>query len=315
MKKTLLLLLMMAHLAGSAQKIEKFFDYNWKPCDISVARYYALIEFKDSLWSRHDYYLHERRLQMEGRYRDSACKIPEGLFHYYHTNGSMESTGSYASGKRQGLWLKYHPNGMMQDSTFYVKGQPSGTSMGWHSNGYLRDSIVYMSGRSVHVGWFDNGNPSLAGIMVNDSMHGKWSFYHKNGNLSAQETYNRGTLVSRHYFDEAGQEMTDTTNRDRPAEFNGGQKAWTKYMLSKLYFPDQYKITGADRAIVIINAVIDEEGNVTDEEVSSSFHSAFDNIALKMMKASPKWKPAISHNRKVKYYIRQPVTFAQPESD
>jgi hypothetical protein len=200
------------------------------------------------------------------------------------------------------------------DSTFDTNGKPSGISKGWHANGYPSDSVSYRpDGVSVHVSWFDNGNPSSAGYKINDSLHGKWTFFHKNGNPSAIEKYDHGKLISRQYFDEQGKEMTDTSNHDHQAAFTGGQKAWLKYMLSKLYFPDQYKILNADKAVVVVDATIDEDGNITEPEISSPFYPAFNQIALKMMKGSPKWEPAVSHNRRVKFHIRQPVTFAQPQ--
>jgi hypothetical protein len=315
MKKHLLILLVFTSLFSSAQKIEKFFDYRWKPCGPSNARYYALIQFKDSLWSRVDYFINEKELQMQGSYRDSACKIPVGKFYYFHPNEKLESTGNYVNGKKEGVWLKYYSNGYMKDSTFYINGHPSGISMGWYANGYPADSVTYNANneRAAYISWFDNGNPSSAGYKINDSLHGKWSFFHKNGNISAVEVYDRGKLISRQYFDEEGKEMADTSSHDHQVEFNGGEKAWRKYILSKLYFPTQYKITGGDKAIVVVDATIDEDGNVLEAEVSSPFHPDFDEIALKTMKNSPKWKPAVDHNRKVKSYIIQPVTFAQVE--
>ena len=54
-------------------------------------------------------------------------------------------------------------------------------------------------------------------------------------------------------------------------------------------------------------------GKVIDAEVSLPFHPEFDKIALSIIKDSPAWTPATAHNRKVKAYRRQPITFAQPE--
>lgn len=314
MKKNLAILFIFLSFISSAQKIERFYDYRWKPCDVSLACFYSIIEFKDSLWSRNDFFLREKELQMKGSYRDSACKVPHGQFYYFHANGTLQTKGYYLNGKRQDLWLRFHSNGMIGDSTYYNAGKPVGTSMEWYPNGYMRDSTVYNpNGSAVRIQWFDNGNPSAAGRMINDSMHGKWLFYHKNGTTSAIEVYNRGILVSKKYFDESGKPVTNTSNRDREAEFGAGSKAWNKYMLSKLYFPGHLKINGADNAVVVISAIIDEDGNLIEPQVATSFHPAFDNIALKMMKESPKWKPAISHNRKVRQSILQPVTFAQIE--
>ncbi|MBL7739465.1 MAG: energy transducer TonB [Chitinophagaceae bacterium] len=312
MKKAFLILSCFSYLSGYAQKIEKFYDYNWKRCDPSLARYFSLIEFKDSLWHRSDYYIRERKLQMQGAYRDSSSKTEEGLFRHYHANGRLQAEGKYVNGKKQGIWLRYYNSGMMHDSVFYVNGQPSGTALGWYPNGNPKDSSAYKDdGTAVKIEWFDNGNPSSAGRTKNEKLHGRWAFYHKNGNISARETYDQGILTTREYFDEEGKLKPDTSNRDRPARFKGGHEAWGKHLLSKLYFPNQYRITGADKIVIVISAIIDEEGKVTDAEIYSSFHPDLDEIALKAVKSSPKWDPSVSHNRNVKYYIRQPVTFSQ----
>lgn len=64
-------------------------------------------------------------------------------------------------------------------------------------------------------------------------------------------------------------------------------------------------------AIVVVDAAIDEEGNVTDILLTAPLHPDFDKIALTVMRKAPKWIPAINHNRKVKFYFRQPVVFQQ----
>jgi outer membrane biosynthesis protein TonB len=112
------------------------------------------------------------------------------------------------------------------------------------------------------------------------------------------------------YYDEQGG-VTDTVNKDRPASFPGGLKAWQKYLEKKLYFPPQYKFVNRDKAIVVVDAVIDEEGNVTDVAVSTPFHPAFDKIAVEVVRKSPQWQPAIIHNRKLRHKIRQGVYFSQ----
>lgn len=43
-------------------------------------------------------------LRMEGNYLDQALTVPHGTFAYYHSNGRMESTGSYEKGIKTGEW-------------------------------------------------------------------------------------------------------------------------------------------------------------------------------------------------------------------
>lgn len=313
MKLLIVSILILQLLYVNAQHIERFYDFRWQPCDAGSARFYTELDKKDSLWERKDYFIHERSLQMKGNYTDTSCKIATGNFVYYYANKRLESQGAYMNGKKDGLWLDYYPNGIMQDSIVYKSGNKTGTSLAWHSNGYLQDSAVWQNdGSGVEISWFDNGNPSAAGrFSAGYKMNGKWQFFHKNGKLSALELYDNGVLTDKQYFDEDGYGLTDTTNKDKAAEFPGGNSAWQKYLSKHLYFPTQYKFENADKAVVVIRAVIDEDGNLTDAEVNTPLYPAFDDIALNAVKKSPKWQPAIQHNRRVKYAFSQPVYFSQ----
>ena len=278
-----------------------------------MARFYTIIEKKDSLWNRKDFFIYEKSLQMEGNYKEVECKTEEGLFTYYHSNKVIESTGNYKNGKRDGLWYRYHTSGLMYDSVTYNMGNVTGQRQRWHKNGVPMDSTVLASdGSGVEVSWFDNGNPSSAGRFgPGKKQTGKWQYFHKNGNLSASEVYNNGQLVSRTYFSEDGKELSDTANKDREANFKGGIRQWQNYLLKHLKFPSQWQFSEGTQAIVFVDWVVDEEGIIQDAEVTGSLHPDFDKIALEAIKKSPKWVPAIDHNRKIKAYRRQPVTFAQ----
>ncbi len=264
------------------------------------------------MWERKDYFIHEKKLQMKGSYTDTSCKIQQDEFLYYYPTGNLQTSGKYNNGKKEGLWLNFYVNGMMKDSIMYNQGNKTGTSYAWHINGYEQDSAVWNDdGSGVEVSWFDNGNAASAGrYSAGYKMNGKWQFFHKNGKLSATELYNDGVLKDKQYFDEDGS-PTDTVNSDKEAVFTGGIKAWQKYLYKNLYFPTQYKFENADKAVVVVSAVIDEEGNVTETQVYSPLYPAFDDIALNVIKKSPKWQPAIQHNRRVKYAILQPVYFLQ----
>ena len=296
-----------------AQKIEKYFDFRWKECPANEARFYALIEHTDSGWVRHDYFLREKKLQMKGKYEDSACKISDGYFYFFHANGVLQSTGRYVKNKKDGLWIGFHPNQAMSDSTVYDNGEKTGTSLQWYNNGYISDStVIREDGSSIAVSWFDDGSVSSAGrLNMLNKYHGKWQFFHLNGKLSAEEIYENGKLVDRKYFSEDGTRMTDTTDKTVSAIFPGGIKNWMKYLEKNLYFPDNYKIVNGDKAFVGMSFTIDENGKVTDVNVDTPFHPAFDEIALRVIKSSAKWIPAMDHNRRVKFHHRQAVGFSQ----
>ncbi|THU40790.1 hypothetical protein FAM09_01370 [Niastella caeni] len=312
MKPILALLPLIFSLKTFAQKIEKYYDFQWKETKPATARFYGTIEKTDSGWHNRDYFIQEQMLQMDGTFEDSACKIRNGHFRFYHPNGNLQTSGRYVHNKRDGLWLSYHYNGMMSDSTTYNNGQKIGACYGWYENGYLSDSSFYNAdGSGVGVAWFSNGNPSYSGrYSAGEKKNGKWIYFHRNGKVSATEFYKDGALADKQYFDEQGG-LADTANKDRKASFPGGPQAWQKYLVKKLYFPTQYKLVNGDKAIVVVEAIIDEEGNVTEVTVNTPFHPAFDKIAVEVVRKSPQWEPAIQQNRKLRYKIRQPVFFAQ----
>lgn len=313
MRLFIVLLFALYCMPATAQHYEHYYDYQWHPCEPAASRFFSEITKKDSLWERKDYFIHERSLQMHGYYTDTSCKVPQGDFLYYYSNKRLQSMGRYKDGHKDGVWVSYYPNGMMEDSITYTLGKKTGIEYGWHSNGSLKDSAAWNNdGSGLEVSWYDNGNPSSAGrYSAGYNQNGKWQYFHKNGKLSALELYKDGVLADKQYFDEEGNGLLDTTNTEKAAEFPGGSKAWQKFMEKNIYFPSQYKFENADKAVVVVSAIIDEDGNVTNVELYTPLYPAFDEIALKAIKHSPKWQPATQHNRHVQYRILQAIYFTQ----
>lgn len=311
MKSTLLTLCLFVACFSTAQKIT-YHDYKWKECDISLARFFSVKIKTDSGWVAEDSYLATKKLQMKGLYKDENEKTKHGQFTYFYPNQQISSTGRYVNGKKDGTWLYFHYNGMMSDSFNYDNGQLTGYSLGWHANGMISDSTAYgVDGVDVYVKWFDNGNPSSSGRMSDGKKEGKWIFFHKNGNKAAVEQYNDDMLFSRQYFDEQGLLLADTSNRDHGATFKGNEAKWKNYLENNLLFPRNVKLVNTDIITVVLIATVNEEGKLEDVYVDVPFDPLFDDEALRVMKRSPKWVPAVDHNRNVRIRIRQAISFTQ----
>ncbi|WP_447639883.1 MULTISPECIES: hypothetical protein [Chitinophagaceae] len=316
MQKILLVLLYLCigYLSVAAQeKIKKYYDYDWKPAVPPYARFYSSIEKTDSGYRREDYYIQEGRVQMIGLYEDDSCTIPNGLFAYFYPSGKVSKSGKYVHGKKEGLWTEVYEEGHWKDSTVFLHDHPIGTSLGFYENGYIRDSVVTDEvGNVIYVSWFENGSVNSTGRYVQWSVPVMtWLFYHANGQLASKEKYANGFLVDKKYFDEQGNVM-DTTNRDRDADFPGGEKEWKKYITKRLYFPTQYRITNADSAATVIGWTVSMDGSISNIEVLVPFAPAFDKIVVNIVKnCKTKWIPAIQHNRYVPFQERQKVTFNQ----
>ncbi|HNU87016.1 MAG TPA: energy transducer TonB [Ferruginibacter sp.] len=310
MKQALLSLFFFYALHAVAQE-RKYYDWEWKPCEPSLARFISLTERTDSGWLRKDFFTATKKLRMRGLYKDSACKVMNGWFRYYYANEQVSSFGRYVNGEKDGLWLSWHFNGMMYDSVVYRLGQPRAI-MAWHSNGYMADSSVYNDdGNAVHVYWFDNGTLSHSGQSYRGKKEGEWKYFHKNGQPAALEVYKYDELASRVYYDETGKQLADTSNRDQPAAFKGGNKKWRSYLMDNLDFLDGVKLVNTFFVTVVVAVTIDEAGNITDAYIDVPVSPAFDKQALKVMQRSPAWQPAVSHNRNIRSFRKQPITFGQ----
>ena len=299
--------------SASAQKIEKYYDYNWKETDVANARFYSFIQPTDSGWFRGDYYINKKKAQMVGLYKDEQCKIPNGTFYYFYENGNLESIDKFIDGKREGICLRYNYNGTIADSGFFKNNIPVGVRLRWYSNGFMSDSsVTNEDGSGVSVSWFDDGKISSAGYLAaGGNARAKWQFFHDNGKLAAIETYDTGKLLDKKYFDDNGNAMTDTTDKTSDPVFPGGDDSWISFLQKHLYFPDQYTIINNTVVAVVITFTIDQNGNVKDAFINVPFNVTFESIALKAISKSPKWKPAIEHNRFVSSTLKQTVNFSQ----
>ncbi|WP_114790056.1 energy transducer TonB [Niabella yanshanensis] len=314
MKYILPLLTLLMSQSLTAQQLEKFYDINWKECEPVQSRYYSSMVKTDSGWSRTDYYVQEKKLYRKGLYADTGSKSENGYFAYYHSNGRLQKTGRFIHHKKDGLWMGYHKNGRLADSAVFKNDLIYGTKLAWNDAGVLIDSTVLdKKGAGTAVFWYPDRKLSAMGAYSEGKKeNGTWIYYHANGNKSSAERYKNGKFINRKYFDENGLALTDTTNAQQGASFPGGAEAWKKYLVQNLKLPEGYKIEHSDRATVVIEFIVDTGGNIQEANISVPFHPAFDQIALSIISNSPKWNPATDkHNRKVKAYRRQPVTFAQ----
>jgi protein TonB len=65
----------------------------------------------------------------------------------------------------------------------------------------------------------------------------------------------------------------------------------------------------AGRYSVVVQFVVDKEGNVSDIETLTHHGYGLEEEAVRVLKKATKWEPAIQNGIKVKAYRRQVITF------
>ena len=91
--------------------------------------------------------------------------------------------------------------------------------------------------------------------------------------------------------------------------YPGGAAAWLRYLNKNFRYP-QDAINNEVQGTVLVQFIVDKEGNVSDvEAVSGPETGGLREEAVRVIRQSGKWLPAIQNGRQVKSYKKQPVIF------
>jgi protein TonB len=120
-----------------------------------------------------------------------------------------------------------------------------------------------------------------------------------------------GNVVEQPKPDDDGN--TIFTKVEVDASYPGGMPAWARFLHKNLNFPQdalEKDIQGA----VMVQFIVDKEGNVSDIEIiSGPTDGGLREEAIRVIRKSGKWTPAIQNGRVVKSYKRQPLIFQTTE--
>ena len=93
------------------------------------------------------------------------------------------------------------------------------------------------------------------------------------------------------------------------SEFPGGAAAWLRYLNKNLRYPDD-AVNNEIQGTVIVQFIVDKEGNVSDvTPISGPDNGGLREEAVRVIKRSGKWTPAVQNGRQVKSYKKQPIVF------
>ncbi len=96
---------------------------------------------------------------------------------------------------------------------------------------------------------------------------------------------------------------------EKEAEFPGGSEAWARFLNKTLRYPDQAMSIDI-QGTVTVQFVVDVDGSVSDVRVvSGPEEGGLREEAVRVIRKSGKWVPALQNGRYVKAYRLQPVVF------
>jgi len=87
--------------------------------------------------------------------------------------------------------------------------------------------------------------------------------------------------------------------------FPGGEKAYGKFLEKNLKWPNQDDVQGR----VIISFIVEKDGSLTNFKVERSLGKDFDAEALRVLRKSPKWIPAMENGKAIRCRYTLPINF------
>ncbi len=91
----------------------------------------------------------------------------------------------------------------------------------------------------------------------------------------------------------------------------GGQDAFRKYIAENLRYPEEAKAEGIEGR-VFVQFRVKSDGSVDDARIVRGVHKSLDNEALRVILASPEWKPGRQYGKPVDVAFTFPVNFVLP---
>lgn len=100
----------------------------------------------------------------------------------------------------------------------------------------------------------------------------------------------------------------DPSVLDEAPEFPGGSEGLRAYLIDNLRYPEQAKKDGVEGMVVVLFTVA-EDGSILNVEVSRGIGSGCDEEAIRVVKAMPKWKPAVKDGKPAAGQYALPISF------
>ncbi|MES2829202.1 MAG: TonB family protein [Bacteroidota bacterium] len=106
-----------------------------------------------------------------------------------------------------------------------------------------------------------------------------------------------------------GDAIYDPVGLEIYPEFEGGMKAWYKYVSRNLKYPEM-AMDQSKGGKVFLSFVVERDGSISNVQVMRGVGFGMDEEATRVIKKSPKWKPGVQNGKAVRVRFNMPITFS-----
>jgi len=144
---------------------------------------------------------------------------------------------------------------------------------------------------------YKNGKPDGTNVGFSDKGDTVWT-----------QQFASGKIISSWTRPDYGSKEIIYVFAEEAAQFTGGPSKWGFYLSKNLAYPKQ-AIKKEIQGTVVVLFIVGSNGEVSDVTIKKSVHPLLDEEAMRLIKSSPRWKPATWDGMKVAQYMAQPVVF------
>lgn len=186
-----------------------------------------------------------------------------------------------------GEYTLYNNSGDTVAHMFYKDSKQEGSFRSWRDGESLYKTTYFKEGKE----------------------DGICEIYFPNGQVSARYRMEKGDILESEFWNEDGSVLEHHHRANIKPTFLGmNEKAFSNWVTQRLIYPKEC----IDRDIqgeVTLEIRIDTKGKVKDVKVLSTPHTLMSEEAIRVVKLSPHWTPAVRHNQLTEVVFRMPVHF------
>jgi hypothetical protein len=151
-----------------------------------------------------------------------------------------------------------------------------------------------------------NGILSQTRCYENGRPHGYFVYFDLKGDTSAFQVFDKGEFVKGWNSYQGDTELFQKV--EQAAEFHAGPGEWDSFLYLNITYSEKIQKDNIGGS-ALARITIDSTGVVSKVEILESTTPVLNEELIKIIKTSPRWKPAIQNGRNVSSAFLQPINF------
>ncbi len=138
---------------------------------------------------------------------------------------------------------------------------------------------------------------------------GTWIYKDSTGRKVMEVVYDANGIKSETCFDTDGKPVSGSECiSDRRPEFPGGEAGWEAFLKKNLKYP-KTAMKDNIQGVVLIKFLVKEDGSLSAFKILDAPDPELGAEAMRVIRLSPKWTPAVEFNTIVPFTHVQAITF------